>query len=72
MYVYLNNKFVKKKEAKIQIDDKGFMYGYGIYEAILVHKNKPVDIESNLNRLKKSADELGLTVPKNLKKIITK
>mgnify|MGYP000075830142 CR=1 FL=1 len=70
MYVYLNNKFVKKKEAKIQIDDKGFMYGYGIYEAILVHKNKPVDIESNLNRLKKSADELGLTVPKNLKKII--
>ena len=58
-YVYLNNKYVNFKDAKIHIEDRGFQFSDSIYEVIKVLNRKLLDIEFHLNRLKYSANELN-------------
>ena len=33
-YVYLNNKYVSYKDAKIHIEDRGFQFSDSVYEAV--------------------------------------
>ena len=39
-FVYLNNKYVNFKDAKIHIEDRGFQFSDSVYEVITVFKNK--------------------------------
>ena len=36
---FINNKFVKHSNAKISIEDRGFLFADSIYELISVHEN---------------------------------
>ena len=58
-YVYLNNKFVNYKDAKIHIEDRGFQFSDSVYEVIKVINSKLLDIEFHLSRLKYSTSELN-------------
>ena len=71
-YVYLNNKYVNYKDAKIHIEDRGFQFSDSVYEVIKVINAKLLDIEFHLSRLKYSTSELSFNFKVNkasLKKI---
>lgn len=40
MVVYLNGRFVREEEAVISIDDRGFLYGDGLFETIRVYERE--------------------------------
>ena len=58
-YVYLNNKYLNYKDAKIHIEDRGFQFSDSVYEVIKVINSKLLDIEFHLSRLKYSTSELN-------------
>ena len=58
-YVYINNKYVNYKDAKIHIEDRGFQFSDSVYEVIKVINGKLLDIEFHLSRLKYSTSELN-------------
>ncbi len=60
MYVFLNGKFVKEKDATVPLDDSSFLYGYGVYETLLVRNGKINYLNEHLKRLEHSMDILLL------------
>jgi len=52
--VYLNGKFVKFKNAKISIEDRGFQFSDSIYEVIAFKNNNFIDLIFHLKRLRNS------------------
>jgi len=66
---YINNKFVKNSNAKISVEDRGFLFADSIYELISVFNKKIVDIDQHLNRLKSSLNKVKLKYNFNKKKI---
>ena len=58
-YVYLNNKYVKFKDAKIHIEDRGFQFSDSVYEVIKVLNKKLLDLDFHISRLKYSNKELN-------------
>jgi branched-chain amino acid aminotransferase len=63
MWIYLNDRFVREKEAVISVFDHGFLYGDGIYETIRSYGSRIFMRDQHLARLRRSADAIGLTIP---------
>jgi D-alanine transaminase len=61
---YLNGKFVTKSEITISPDDRGFLFGDGIYEVVRWYQGAFFDMESHLERLKRSMRELRINWPR--------
>ena len=70
-FVYLNNKCVNFKDAKIHIEDRGFQFSDSVYEVIKVLNNKIIDIDFHISRLKYSTTELNFNIRIN-KNLLTK
>jgi branched-chain amino acid aminotransferase len=73
MYIYLNNSFVPKDEAKVSVFDHGLMYGDGIFETLRSYNGTVFRIDSHIDRLFGSAEMIRLAIPKGkneLKEII--
>jgi len=66
---YINNKFVKNSNAKISVEDRGFLFADSVYELISVFNKKIVDIDQHLNRLKSSLNKVKIKYNFNKKKI---
>ena len=64
-YVYLNNKYVKFKDAKIHIEDRGFQFSDSVYEVIKVLNSKLLDLDFHISRLKYSTKELNFNYKAN-------
>ncbi len=64
-FVYLNNKYVNFKDAKIHIEDRGFQFSDSVYEVIKVLSKKLLDIDFHISRLKYSTNELNFNVKIN-------
>jgi len=60
-YVFLNGDLMPAEKAGIPIEDKGFLYGYGVFETIEVVKGYPIFLEFHLKRLEASLKYLKLT-----------
>ena len=69
--VYLNNKYVNFKDAKIHIEDRGFQFSDSVYEVIKVLNHKLLDIDFHIRRLKYSTKELNFNIKIN-KNLLTK
>ena len=69
--VYLNNKYVNFKDAKIHIEDRGLQFSDSVYEVIKVLNNKLLDINFHIRRLKYSTKELNFNIKIN-KNLLTK
>lgn len=73
MYIYLNNSFVPKEEAKVSVFDHGLMYGDGIFETLRSYNGTVFRIDSHIDRLFGSAEMIRLAIPKGkdeLKEVI--
>ncbi len=76
-YVFLNGEFVPKEEAKISVEDRGFLFGDGIYEVIRAYDGKLFRLDDHIERLFKSAKAIRLPevysaeeIKKNIHKLL--
>ena len=60
MLVYLNGAFVPKAEAHLPVDDRGFLFGDGVYEVTRAVDGRLFEVERHLERLRNGAAALAL------------
>lgn len=58
--VYLNGAFLPVDEAKVSVMDRGFLFGDGVYEVVLVYDGRPVGLDGHIKRLQSSLDGIKL------------
>lgn len=51
MLVYLNGEFVPHTEARISVDDRGFLFADGVYEVVRVYGGRPFLLPEHLCRM---------------------
>jgi D-alanine transaminase len=67
--VYLNGEIVDERDAKISVNDRGFVFADGIYEVIRVFGGEPFELERHLDRLERSAAAIRLTLDPSAEEI---
>ena len=50
-------------QAKISVNDHGFLFGDSVYEVVTTQNGKPIFLEEHLARLRKSANGISLKIP---------
>jgi hypothetical protein len=55
MWVFLNDRFVRKEEALVSVFDHGFLYGDGVYETLRSYGTRIFMRDQHLARLRRSA-----------------
>lgn len=50
-------------EAKVPLEDRGYLFGDGVYEFIRIYNRKPFHLAEHLERLNRSAGAIGIAVP---------
>ena len=69
-YVYLNSSFIKHKDAKIHIDDRGIQFADSVYEVVAIYNKKLIDTKFHLQRLKISLSALDIKYKINYKQLL--
>ncbi len=59
-WIFLNDKFVARDEAKISVFDHGFLYGDGVFETLRAYSGRLLQVERHIARLQQSCDLIGL------------
>ncbi|MTI64992.1 MAG: 4-amino-4-deoxychorismate lyase [Firmicutes bacterium] len=67
MYILINDKLIKKKEARLTPLSKGFMYGYGAFETLKVIKGRICFLKDHIKRLKDACNKLNIAFEYDLK-----
>jgi len=62
-YVYLNGSIVRAEEAAISPFDVGLLRGYAVFDLLQTIGGAPYMLAEHLERLRSSAETLGLAVP---------
>jgi D-alanine transaminase len=62
-FTYFNGSFIPKENVRISPDDRGFLFGDGIYEVMKWYGSFFYDPESHLTRLKRSLREVRINWP---------
>lgn len=60
MLVYLNGDFIPHSEARIPVDDRGFLFADGIYEVIRVYGGQPFLAEPHMTRMGRGLRAIGM------------
>lgn len=68
-YVFVNDDWQPKEEARISVFDHGLLYGDGVYEGLRAYGGRVFMIDAHLQRLKRSARCLGIDLPKTIHEI---
>ncbi len=51
MFVFLNDRFVPKADARISVDDRGFLFGDGVYEVLRAGDGRLFEADAHVERL---------------------
>jgi len=60
---YVNGRYVRQPEAAVNIEDRGYQFGDGIYEVVHLYDGRYVDEDLHLDRLERSLREIRLAMP---------
>ena len=60
---YVNGRYCPQSEACVNVEDRGFQFADGVYEVILVHRQRFVDETLHLDRLDRSLREMRIAPP---------
>ena len=63
MIVFFNGQFMPEAQAVVPINDRGFMYGDGLFETMRVVGGRPFRLSQHLERLARGADFLKIALP---------
>ena len=58
--VFLNGDYVPASEAKVSVDDRGYLFADGAYEVIRVYEGRPFRMDAHLDRLAHGLDDLRI------------
>ncbi|MFD2681647.1 D-amino-acid transaminase [Bacillus seohaeanensis] len=61
--VFLNGQLVDRGEAKVDIEDRGYQFGDGIYEVIRIYNGEPFTMKEHMDRLYESANKIQIDIP---------
>ncbi len=70
MKVFLNNRLVDKKDAKITVFDHGLLYGDGVFEGIRSYGGLVFKLKEHVDRLFESAKSIELKITMTKKEIM--
>lgn len=62
-YVIVNGEVTDRASAKVDIEDRGYQFGDGVYEVIRVYNGKMFTGAEHLNRLVESAKKIRMELP---------
>lgn len=62
MIILKNDTFIERKDALIDMEDRGFQFGDGVYEVIRIYNGKFFLLEDHLKRLQYSLNEAQIDV----------
>ncbi len=60
---YVNGRYLPQPEAAVNIEDRGYQFGDGIYEVLHLYDGRFVDEDLHLGRLERSLREIHLPTP---------
>ena len=63
MLVLVNDQIKSREDVRIDLEDRGYQFGDGIYEVISVYNGQPFLMDQHMQRLERSARELMLDLP---------
>jgi aminodeoxychorismate lyase len=63
MLVFLNGQFVPEAQAVVPVNDRGFMYGDGLFETMRVCNGRPFRLAQHVERMMRGADFLKIKCP---------
>ena len=61
--IYLNRQYLPLEEARVSVEDRGFLFGDGIYEVVRFYGGRPFHLEAHLQRLHRSAEGTRMPLP---------
>lgn len=64
--IIFNDAIVNRSEVHIDVEDRGYQFGDGVYEVIRVYNGKLFAAEMHLNRLQESSRLLSIKMPHTL------
>jgi D-alanine transaminase len=62
-WCWLNGQVMPLSEAKVSIEDRGFLFADGVYEALRVYNGKPFALSEHLDRLERSLSGIEMPLP---------
>jgi D-alanine transaminase len=60
---YVNGRYVAQPDASVNIEDRGYQFGDGIYEVVHLYDGRFIDEDLHLARLERSLREIALPMP---------
>ena len=60
---YVNGRYADQRLAEVNIEDRGYQFGDGIYEVVHLYQGRLVDEDRHLGRLERSCDAIRLARP---------
>ncbi|WP_010631263.1 D-amino-acid transaminase [Sporolactobacillus vineae] len=62
-FILYQDQIVPRDQGKVDIEDRGYQFGDGIYEAIAVYSGELFLLDLHMKRLQRSARELSIQLP---------
>ena len=62
-FVWINEELVPLSQARISVEDRGFLYGDGFFETLRAEDGHPLFLDEHLERLRASARDFRINVP---------
>ena len=60
---YVNGRYVRHRDARVHVEDRGLQFADGVYEVVHVHGGGFVDEDRHLTRLERSLGEIRIASP---------
>lgn len=61
--ILYNDRLIPREEAHIDVEDRGYQFGDGVYEVIRIYHRSIFALEEHLERLERSAKEIRMDLP---------
>jgi branched-chain amino acid aminotransferase len=63
MVVFLDGRFLPEEEAVVSVNDRGFLYGDGLFETVRIFNGRPFRFAQHIERMVRGADFLKISLP---------
>ncbi|MFQ3547349.1 MAG: aminotransferase class IV, partial [Termitinemataceae bacterium] len=70
-WALLQDTLVPRQDAKVDIEDRAYQFGDGVYEVIRVYRGSLFLLEAHAHRMERSLSELFINFPDALHRIMT-
>lgn len=61
--VFLNGEWLPHSQARVSVDDRGFVFADAIYDVLKTYRGRPFALDRHLDRLERSAAAVRLQLP---------